>query len=138
MALNYNSQSGSGMRRKQTYQMKKSVKVSTAIIFVIAFIYEGLWECTSSELDSVSVPPTQTNVESGIYVEYRLVSTLMNGLPIEFDIASSGDDYIDFANSYLHVKVKIAKAMGIICMLLIRLDLLITSSTACSLKWMCL
>ena len=37
---------------------------------------------------------------------------MTNGSPIEFDIASSGDDYIDFANSYLHVKAKITKANG--------------------------
>jgi hypothetical protein len=78
----------------------------------MAFIHEGSCECASTELDLFSVPPTQTSVESGKYVEYRPVSTLQNGSPIEFDIASSGDDYIDFANSYLHVKVKITKANG--------------------------
>lgn len=78
----------------------------------MAFIHEGSCECASTELDLFSVPPTQTSVESGKYVEYRPVSTLQNGSPIEFDIASSGDDYIDFANSYLHLKVKITRANG--------------------------
>jgi len=32
--------------------------------------------------------------------------------PIEFDITVSGDDYIDFAISFLHVKVKIERANG--------------------------
>jgi hypothetical protein len=36
----------------------------------------------------------------------------MKGSPIEFDIASSDDDYIYFANSYLHVKIKITTASG--------------------------
>jgi hypothetical protein len=58
----------------------------------MAFIQEGSCECASTELDLFSVPPTQTSVESGKYVEYRPVSTLQNGSPIEFDIASSGDD----------------------------------------------
>ena len=79
---------------------------------MMAFIHEGSCECAKSELDLFSMPPTQTSVESGTYVEYRPVSTLTNGSPIEFDIASSGDDYIDFANSYLHVKAKITKANG--------------------------
>jgi hypothetical protein len=79
---------------------------------MMAFIHERSCECASTELDLFSVPPTQTSVESGKYVEYRPVSTLTNGSPIEFDIASSGDDYIDFANSYLHVKVKITRANG--------------------------
>jgi hypothetical protein len=79
---------------------------------MMAFIHEGSCECASTELDLFLVPPTQTSVENGKYVEYRPVSTLTNGSPIEFDISSSGDDYIDFANSYLHVKVKITRASG--------------------------
>jgi hypothetical protein len=78
-------------------------------IFVMAFIHEGSCECAKSELGLFSMPPTQTSVKSGTYVEYRPVSTLTNGSPIEFDNALSGDDYIDFANSYLHVKAKITK-----------------------------
>jgi hypothetical protein len=78
----------------------------------MAFIHERSCECASTEIDLFSVPPTQTSVESGKYVEYRPVSTLQNGSPIEFDITSSGDDYIDFANSYLHLKVKITRANG--------------------------
>jgi hypothetical protein len=66
------------------------------------------------------------------------VSTITNGSPIEFNVASNCDDYIDFANSYLHVKVKIARTNGIIWKLVIRLDLLTTFSTACFLKWTCL
>jgi hypothetical protein len=39
--------------------------------------------CQYTELDLFSVPPTQTSVESGKYVEYRPVSTLQNGSPID-------------------------------------------------------
>jgi hypothetical protein len=88
------------------------LKQPNVINFVMAFIHEGSCECASTGLDLFSVPPTQTSVESGKYVKYRPVSTLQNGSPIEFDIASSGDDYIDFANSYLHLKVKITRANG--------------------------
>ena len=79
---------------------------------MMAFIHEGSCECSSGELDLFSVPPTQTSVESGTYVEYRPVSTLTNGSPIEFDITSSGDDYIDFGNSYLHIKAKLMRSNG--------------------------
>jgi hypothetical protein len=79
---------------------------------MMAFIHENSCECTKSELDIFSVPDTQTSVESGTYVEYRPVSTLTDGSPIEFDIASSRDDYIDFANSYLYVKAKLVRADG--------------------------
>ena len=37
---------------------------------------------------------------------------MTNGAPIEFDVTASGDDHLDFANSYLHVKVKIERANG--------------------------
>jgi hypothetical protein len=78
----------------------------------MAFIHEGSCECTKSELDLFSVPPTQTSIESGTFVEYRPISSLTDGAPIEFDVTSSGDDYIDFANSFLHVKAKIERANG--------------------------
>jgi hypothetical protein len=77
---------------------------------MMAFIHENSCECTKSELDIFSVPDTQTSVESGTYVEYRHVSTLTDGSPIEFDIASSRDDYIDFANSYLYCRNDHCKA----------------------------
>ena len=78
----------------------------------MAFIHEGSCECAKSELDLFSIPPTQTSIDSGTFVEYRPISTLTDGAPIEFDVTASGDDYLDFANSYLHVKVKIERANG--------------------------
>lgn len=78
----------------------------------MAFIHEGSCECTKSELDLFQTPPTQTSVDSGTYVEYHPVSSLSDGAPIEFEVSSSGDDYIDFANSYLYVKAKITRANG--------------------------
>jgi hypothetical protein len=78
----------------------------------MAFIQEGSCECAKSELDLFSVPPTQTSIESATFVEYHPVSSLSDGAPIEFDVSSSGDDYIDFNDSQLHVRVKIVKADG--------------------------
>jgi hypothetical protein len=78
----------------------------------MAFIHEGSCECSKSELDLFSVPPTQTSVECASFVEYRPIASLADGAPIEFELTSSGDDYIDFANSYLNVKVKITRANG--------------------------
>ena len=72
----------------------------------MAFIHEGSCECTKSELDLFSVPLTQTSIKSGTFVE------LTDGAPIEFDVTSCKDDYIDFANSYLHIKAKIERANG--------------------------
>jgi len=74
---------------------------------VMAFAHEMSCECTKSELDLFSVPPTQTSMEQGSWVEYHPLTTASDGSPIEFDISSSGEDYIDFANSMLYVKAKL-------------------------------
>ena len=78
----------------------------------MAFIHEGSCECAKSELDLFSVPPTQTSIETATFVEYHPISSLTDGAPIEFDISSSGDDYIDFNDSQLFVRMKIVKADG--------------------------
>ena len=38
------------------------------------------------------------------------MSSIVGNSPIEFEINGSGEDYLDFANSYLHVRAKITKA----------------------------
>lgn len=78
----------------------------------MAFIHEGSCECMKSELDLFSVPPTQTSIESATTVEYRPISSITDSGPIEFDISSSGTEYIDLNNSQLYVKAKIVKSDG--------------------------
>jgi hypothetical protein len=78
----------------------------------MAFIHEGSCECAKSELDLFSVPATQTSIDSGVYVEYHPISSITSGAPIEFDVTASGDDYLDFANSFLCVRAKITRANG--------------------------
>ena len=78
----------------------------------MAFVHEGSCECVSSELDLFSVPPTQTSIESGTYVEYHPISSITGSSPLEFEVCSSGEDYLDLANSYLHVQVKLQRANG--------------------------
>jgi hypothetical protein len=88
-------------RRSTTYSVNK-----------MAFIREGSCECAKSELDLFSVPATQTAIESGIYVEYHPISSLIGGAPIEFDVNASGDDYLDLSNSFLCVRAKITRDNG--------------------------
>jgi hypothetical protein len=78
----------------------------------MAFIHEGSCECAKSELDLFSIPATQTSVESGMYVDYHPVSSITGGAPIEFDVNATGEEYLDLANSLLHVRAKIIKANG--------------------------
>lgn len=78
----------------------------------MAFIHPQSCECVKSELDLFSVPPTQTSIETGTWVEYNPVSALAHGLPIEFNILGTGQDYIDLANTVLMATAKITKANG--------------------------
>jgi len=78
----------------------------------MAFFHEQSCECTKSELDLFSVPPTQTSMEQGSWIECHPLTTVADGSPIEFDVGASGVDYIDFANTMLYVKAKITRADG--------------------------
>ena len=75
----------------------------------MAFIHECSCECTKSELDLFSVAPTQTSVEVASCCDYHPLTSVTDDAPIEFEIGGTGEDYIDLANTFLYVKVKITK-----------------------------
>ena len=62
-----------------------------------------------TELDVFSVPPTQTSIEYGNYVGCHSLRNIIDSGPIEFDVSSSGPNYLDFANTQLIVKAKIIR-----------------------------
>ncbi|KAK7500547.1 hypothetical protein BaRGS_00008122 [Batillaria attramentaria] len=76
----------------------------------MAFLHAGSCECTNTGLDLFIIPPTQTSVESGSWVEHHPLSTLTDTGPIEFVIKGAGEDYLDLSNSYLHVGAKIVRS----------------------------
>ena len=78
----------------------------------MAFIHDQSYECAKTELDVFSVPPTQTSIEYGNYVEYHPLSSITDSGPIEFDVSSSAKNYLDFANTQLLVKTKITRDNG--------------------------
>ena len=78
----------------------------------MAFVHEQSCECFKSELDLFSVPPTQTSVEYGNWIEYHPLTTVSDGTPIEFEISGTGEDYIDLPSSMLYVQAKIVKPDG--------------------------
>lgn len=69
-------------------------------------------ECAKSELDLFTLPPTQTVIERGQWVEYHPVANISDGSPVEFNISGSGEDYLDLSQTQLYVKVKILKSNG--------------------------
>ena len=61
------------------------------------------------DADGISVPPIQTGIEYENCVEYHQLSSIIDSGPIEFDVSSSGQNYLNFANTQLLVKAKITR-----------------------------
>ncbi|XP_070556390.1 uncharacterized protein F54H12.2-like [Ptychodera flava] len=78
----------------------------------MAFLHEHSCECTKSELDLFTVPPTQTSVEEGQWEEVHPLTHIVESGPIEFVISGSGEDYIDLSSTLLLIKAKITKVDG--------------------------
>lgn len=78
----------------------------------MALLHPQSCECLDSGLDLFTVPPSQTAVEEGHYVEYHPLAALAAGAPIEFAISGGTGEYIDLSNTFLHVKAKVTKADG--------------------------
>jgi len=68
----------------------------------MAFVHPQSCECTKSELDLFIVPPTQTSIETGTFVEYNPIATISQGTPIEFSVTGAGQEYLDLSiHSYM-------------------------------------
>ena len=78
----------------------------------MAFVHHESNECSKSELDLFSIPPTQTSISKGQWIEYHPLSNITDSGPIEFNVSGSGDEYLDLARTQLYVKAKITKANG--------------------------
>ena len=78
----------------------------------MAFIHDQSCEYAKTELDVFSVPPNQTSIEYGNDAEYHPLSSITDSGPIEFDVSSSGKNYLGFTNTQLLVKAKITRGNG--------------------------
>ena len=78
----------------------------------MAFVHHESIECSKSELDLFSLPPTQTSLESERWIDFHPISNITENGPIEFLVSGAGNEYMNFAMSQLYVKVKITKANG--------------------------
>ena len=78
----------------------------------MAFIHPQSCEGVKSELDLFAVPPTQTSIDEGQWIEHQPMTSLDSGGPIEFVVPGTGDAYIDLANTYLFVRAKIIRGAG--------------------------
>ena len=78
----------------------------------MAFIHQQSCDGVKSELDLFAVPPTQTSIDEGQWIEHQPMTSLDSGGPIEFVVPGTGDAYIDLANTYLFVRAKIIRGVG--------------------------
>lgn len=78
----------------------------------MSFLHTHSHEGAKTELDIFSLPPTQTSIESSIWIEYKPVTSLTDDAPIEFVIPGHGDEYLDLARTMLHLKIKIVDGKG--------------------------
>ena len=79
----------------------------------MALVNDSSIEATTSNLDLFSVPATQTAILKSQCIDYYPVAELSNPLsPIEFVIASGGDEYTSLKDTLLYIKAKIVKADG--------------------------
>ena len=78
----------------------------------MAFVHRQSCEGVKSELDIFAVPPTQTSIEDGRWVEHQPLTSLDSGGPIEFVIPGTGDAYLDLANTYLLIRAKVVRGVG--------------------------
>ena len=78
----------------------------------MAFVHPQSCGCMKSELDTFTVPSTQTSIETGNWVEYSPIATLCDGNDNEFCVSGSGQDYLEAANTQLYVKARILQADG--------------------------
>ena len=78
----------------------------------MAFVHRQSCEGVKSELDLFAVPPTQTSIEDGRWVEHQPLTSLDSGGPIEFVITGTGDAHLDLANTYLLIRAKVVRGVG--------------------------
>ena len=76
----------------------------------MALVHPKSCESVHTGLDLFSLPPTQTSVKDGQWVEYHPLATLAPNAPIEFAISGATADYIDLKNSFLHVRANVLRA----------------------------
>ena len=78
----------------------------------MALLHYQSKESVNTGLDLFTVPPTQTAVEEGHFVEVFPLATLSAGSPIEFAISGQTAEYVDLSNTYLHIQVKLTHNDG--------------------------
>ena len=78
----------------------------------MAFVSKHSCECTKSELDLFSVPPTQTAITKGQWVQFNPLTNIVDSDSTEFNVTGSTESYLDLASTLLNVKARITNSNG--------------------------
>ena len=74
--------------------------------------HDSSCDCTKSELDIFSLPPTQRSIYDGEWTDIHPLVNWTDSGPIEFNIPANTEMYTDLANVQLYVKARIVKNSG--------------------------
>ncbi len=78
----------------------------------MSYVHDRSKRCDKSEVNLFNIPPTQTSLEKGRWIDYHPLSSVENDEgPITFLVAGT-DDYIDLSKTILIVEGKVVKADG--------------------------
>ncbi len=78
----------------------------------MSYVHERSKRCDKNEVNLFGIPPTQTSLEKGRWIDYHPLSSVENDEgPITFLIAGT-DDYVDLSKTILVVEGKVVKADG--------------------------
>lgn len=78
----------------------------------MAFLHSHNTFNLKSESDIFSVPTTQNSVEEGYFQEYRPITPLIDGTPIEFLIPGQTMEYLDLSFTRLYLLVHLSRLDG--------------------------
>ncbi len=78
----------------------------------MSYVHERSKRCDKTEVNLFNIPPTQTSLEKGRWIDYHPLSSVENDEgPITFLVAGT-DDYVDLSKTILVVEGKVVKANG--------------------------
>ena len=73
----------------------------------------GSCECSKSELDMQTVPPTLTTMKDSQWIDYHPIASLDSyHAPIEFVVPGHTEYYTDLSQTYLYLKFRILRSNG--------------------------
>ena len=76
-------------------------------------IQQGSFDCTKTELDMESIPPTMTTMQGTQWNDYHPIASLdSHHAPIEFLIPPHTEFYTDLSQAYLYIKFRILQQTG--------------------------